>query len=149
MTVTQSEAPSNATEPDSVAPQRKSAAVRLVEMTQERYELGCTDEDETFGASKSQPHIAMLLRGGRAGLRADIAARVLFGDWNAASGQALTDAVAILEGFAAQKKPERLYLRVADAHDAVYIDTGRLDGQVIRIADGTWSISPAAPVADS
>ena len=141
-----SEAPSNAAVPDPAAPQKKSAAVRLVEMTRARYELGCTDDDETFGASKAQPHIAMLLRGGRAGLRADVAARYFSETGTAASGQALTDAVAILEGLAAQKEPERLHLRIANTHDAAYIDTGRLDGKVIRIADGTWSIVDTAPV---
>lgn len=136
----------NVVEPDPGPSQKKSAAVRLVEMTQACYEFGCTDEDETFGARKAQPHIAMLLRGGRAGLRADVAARYFSETGTAASGQALTDAVAILEGLAAQKEPERLHLRVANTNDAAYIDTGRLDGKVIRIADGTWSIVRTAPV---
>ncbi|UMB70102.1 ATP-binding protein [Mycobacterium paraterrae] len=140
------EAPSTPPGLDSSVQQKKSAAVRLVEMTRSRYELGCTDDDETFGASKAQPHIAMLLRGGRAGLRADVAARYFSETGTAASGQALTDAVAILEGLAAQKQPERLHLRVANTHDAVFIDSGRLDGKVIRIADGTWSIVTSAPV---
>lgn len=141
-----SESPGKVVEPDPGPPQKKSAAVRLVEMTRARYELGCTDDDETFGASKAQPHIAMLLRGGRSGLRADVAARYFSETGTAASGQALTDAVAILEGLAAQTEPERLHLRVANTNDAAYIDTGRLDGKVIRIADGTWSIVTTAPV---
>ena len=115
-------------------------------MTQEYYELGCTDDDEPFGANKSQPHIAMLLRGGRAGLRTDLAARYFKETGVVASSQALTDAVLILEGFAARQQRERLYLRVASTQDSVHIDTGRLDGQVIRISDGSWSLTPSAPV---
>lgn len=146
VTIVQSEAPSSAARSSPAPQQRKSAAARLVEMTQECYELGCTDDDEPFGASKSQPHVAMLLRGGRAGLRADVAARFFSETGNAASGQALSDAVSILEGLAARQQPERLYLRVASTHGSVYIDTGRLDGQVIQIAAGGWSLIPSAPV---
>jgi Toprim domain len=146
VTLVQSEAPSGVARSSLTPQQKKSAAARLVEMTQERYELGCTDDDEPFGANKAQPHIAMLLRGGRAGLRADVAARYFSETGNVASGQALADAVCILEGLAARQQPERLYLRVASTQDSVYIDTGRLDGQVIRIADGGWSLIPSAPV---
>jgi hypothetical protein len=86
------------------------------------------------------------LRGGRAGLRADLAARYFADTGNAAGGQSLTDATSILEGLAARQSPERLFLRVAEQSGAVYIDTGRLDGKVIRLADGRWSVASSAPV---
>jgi hypothetical protein len=144
--VVQSEAAGNVTAPSPPPQQRKSAAARLVEMAQESYELGSTDDDEPFGASKTQPHVAMLLRGGRTGLRSDLAARYFEATGNVASSQALTDAVSILEGLAARKQPERLYLRAASTQSSVYIDTGRLDGQVIRISNDSWSLIPTAPV---
>ena len=146
VTVISSEASGNVAGSSPSPQQRKSVAARLVEMTQENYELGCTDDDEPFGAIKTQPHIAMLLRGGRAGLRADLAARYFTETGAVASSQALTDAISILEGFAARRQPERLYLRVASTPGSVHIDTGRLDGQVIRISDGRWSLTPSAPV---
>ena len=77
---------------------KKSVAARLVDMAQQRYLLGVNDEGEPFGADRSRPHLAMLLRGGRAGLRADLAARYFAETGAAARGQALTDATLILEG---------------------------------------------------
>ncbi len=58
----------------------------------------------------------------------------------------MTDATSILEGLAARQTPERLFLRVAEESKTIYIDTGRLDGQVIRVVDGHWSLIPSAPV---
>jgi hypothetical protein len=135
-----------AADEDTDRPGRKSVAARLVDMARQHYLLGVTDEGEPFGAAKAQPHIAMLLRGGRTGLRADLAARFFAETGAAAGGQALADSTLILEGIAASRPAERLYLRVAE-HDAqVYIDTGRTDGQVIRIAAGKWSVTDTAPV---
>ena len=64
----------------------------------------------------------------------------------AAGGQALTDSTLILEGLAAARPPERLHLRVADHQGTIYIDTGRPDGQVIRIGQGRWAVANTAPV---
>ncbi len=93
------------------------------------------------------PHLAILLRGGRAGLRADLAARYFTETGAVAGGQALTDATLIfLEGLAATQAPDKLNLRVADHHGTIYIDTGDPNGQVIKVCDGRWSMAPTAPV---
>lgn len=125
---------------------KKSVAARLVGMAQERYLLGVSDEGEPFGADRARPHLAMLLRGGRAGLRADLAARYFADTGAAAGGQALTDSTLILEGLAATQNPERLHLRVADHSGTIYVDTGRPDGEVIRIGQGRWEVTNTAPV---
>jgi hypothetical protein len=125
---------------------KKSVAARLVGMAREQYLLGVTDEGEPFGALRVRPHLAMLLRGGRAGLRADLAARYFAETGAAAGGQALTDSTLILEGLAATQPPERLHLRVADHEGTIYVDTGRSDGQVIRIGQGRWEATNTAPV---
>ena len=88
----------------------------------------------------------MLLRGGRAGLRADLAARYFAETGAAAGGQALTDSTLILEGLAATQPPERLHLRVAEHDGTIYVDTGRQDGHVIRIGQGRWVVAETAPV---
>lgn len=126
--------------------EKKSVAARLVGMARERYLLGVSDEGEPFGADRYRPHLAMLLRGGRAGLRADLAARYFAETGTVAGGQALTDSTLILEGLAATRPPERLHLRVADHDGTVYVDTGRPDGQVIRIGQGRWEVTDTAPV---
>ena len=125
---------------------KKSVAARLVGMAQERYLLGVSEDGEPFGADRTRPHLAMLLRGGRTGLRADLAARYFTETGAAAGGQALTDSTLILEGLAATQPPERLHLRVADHQGTIYIDTGRPDGQVIRIGQGRWTVTNTAPV---
>ena len=84
---------------------KKSIAARLVGMAQERYLLGVSEDGEPFGADRIRPHLAMLLRGGRTGLRADLAARYFTDTGAAAGGQALTDATLILEGLAAAQPP--------------------------------------------
>ena len=125
---------------------KKSVAARLVGMAQERYLLGVSEDGEPFGAERTRPHLAMLLRAGKAGLRADLASRYFSDTGTVAGGQALTDATLILEGLAANQTPEKLHLRVADHDGASYIDTGRPDGKVIRIGQGRWTITDSAPV---
>lgn len=125
---------------------KKSVAARLVGMAQERYLLGVSEDGEPFGANRTRPHLAMLLRAGRAGLRTELASRYFTDTGTVAGGQALTDATLILEGLAANRTPEKLYLRVAEHDGTGYIDTGRPAGQVIRIGQGRWTIVDSAPV---
>ncbi len=125
---------------------KRSVAARLVGMAQERYLLGVSDEGEPFGADRRQPHLAMPLRSGRVGLRSNLAERYFSETGVAAGGQALTDSTLILEGLAAKHPAERLHLRVADRDGTAYIDTGRQDGEVIRIEDGRWAVTDSAPV---
>ena len=54
---------------------KKSVAARLVTMAQERYLLGVSEDGKPFGAERSRPHLAILLRAGKAGLRAELASR--------------------------------------------------------------------------
>lgn len=131
---------------DNADTEKKSVAARLVSMAQERYLLGLSDEGEPFGADRDRPHLVMLLRAGKAGLRADLAARYFAETGAVAGGQALTDATLILEGLAATKPPERLNLRVADDDGTIYIDTGLRDGRAIRIRQGRWTLTERAPV---
>lgn len=92
------------------------------------------------------PHLAILLRAGKDGLRAELASRYFAETGTVTGGQALTDATLVLEGLAANQPPERLHLRVAELHGTSYIDTGRTDGKVIRLRTGTWSVIDTAPV---
>lgn len=125
---------------------KKSVAARLVNMAQERYLLGVSEDGKPFGAERSRPHLAILLRAGKAGLRAELASRYFNDTGTVAGGQALTDATLVLEGLAANQPPEKLHLRIADHHGTSYIDTGRPDGQVIRIGQGRWTVADSAPV---
>jgi hypothetical protein len=124
---------------------RSSVATRLIDTAREDYELGITDSDEPFAHRKGS-HVAMMLRGGKAGLRAELARRYFDEHRTAAPKLALTDACATLDGFAAQAAPQRLHLRVADAADSIWIDMGDPGDHVIHIEGGGWDIRTSAPV---
>jgi hypothetical protein len=125
---------------------KRSQASQLVDMANDGYELGVSDDGTPFGTVPDVPHVALPLRGGKFGLRAELARRY-FDKHNTAPGsQALTDACTVLEGFAAQKNPRTLHLRVASHGGKVYIDTADRDDGVIVIADGVWQITDTAPV---
>jgi Domain of unknown function (DUF3854) len=124
---------------------KASVATQLISMAREEYRLGITDADEPF-VHRTESHVAIMLRGGRTGLRAELARRYFDQHHTAAPQQALTDACATLEGFAAQTTPQRLHLRVAEAADGIWIDMGDTDNHVIHIDGGEWNIVTDAPV---
>jgi hypothetical protein len=127
-------------------PGRRSVAAQLVDLARAEYSLGLSDTDEPYGVSVDCPHIALMLRGGRTGLRVELARRY-FADHNmVASQQALADACMVLEGFAARQTPQPVYLRVGEHNGAVYIDTGDTEGRVIRISGGGWRPTDTAPI---
>ncbi|WP_396912474.1 ATP-binding protein [Mycolicibacterium sp.] len=115
-------------------------------MARDNYQLGISDTEEAYGVREDRPHIALSLRSGKTGLRAELSRR-FFNEHSLVPGQqALADALTVLEGYAAEETPQRVYLRVADHAGAVYIDVGDSEGTVIRIVNGRWSIVDTAPV---
>jgi hypothetical protein len=140
----------NGEEPDNPAdekkPQKRSITSQLVDMARERYTLGVTETGEPFAVDRGRRHIALMLRGGRLGLRANLARRYFAEHETAAGQQALTDACLVLEGYAAQQTPQRVHQRVAEFVGDVYIDIGNTAGHVIRIGGGCWDITDTAPV---
>ena len=127
-------------------PARRSVAAQLVDLARGAYLLGVTDTDDPFGLGTDLPHIAMMLRGGRAGLRAELSRRFFAETNTVPSQQALADACMVLEGFANQQPAQRVYLRVAESGLAVYIDMGDTVGRVIEIRAGRWKVEATAPV---
>ncbi|WP_176456175.1 ATP-binding protein [Mycobacterium marinum] len=126
---------------------RRSQSAQLVDLALAQYKLGISDQEEPFGTLAVQPHIALPLRGGRTGLRAELA-RKYFELHNAVpSQQALSDACMVLEGRAAQQDRTQLHLRVAQSRNgAVYLDLGDSSGRIIEISEGSWKIVGTAPV---
>lgn len=125
---------------------RNSVAAQLVNHARSAYTLGVTETGEPYGVSHDLPHIARPLRGGKTGLRAELAKWFFDTNKMVASQQALADACATLEGFAAEADPRRIHLRVAEHAGAVYVDMGDTAGSVIEISDGAWDIAVRAPV---
>jgi hypothetical protein len=135
-----------ADEPEPERCQQRSAAALLVDMACEDYTLGVTDTGDPYGTHRDTPHLALMLRGGKTGLRAELARRYWDRHKAAPPQQALADAGMVLEGMAAQEDPQRVYLRVAERSGTVYIDMGDTAGHVIEISGGTWEIGIRAPV---
>lgn len=140
-------ATANDDEPEQDKVPRRSVASQLVDMARNDYRLGISDTEEPFGVRSDRPHIARMLRGGKTGLRAELAQRYFNENGAAASQQALGDACMVLEGYAAQEHPTQVHLRVARHAGVVYIDMGDAEGRIIKMNNQKWSItSTGVPV---
>jgi hypothetical protein len=92
---------------------KESVATQLIELARDAFTLGVTETEDAFGVETGS-HIAMMLRNGKTGLRAELARRYFAQSNTAAPQQALSDACLALEGFAAQENPSKVHLRVAE-----------------------------------
>lgn len=134
-------------------PERESVAAQLVQMVRSEYALGISDDDKPFGVHQDRPHLAMMLRGGKTGMRQNLSRRFFEANRVVPSQQALANACLVLEGYAAEENPQRVHLRIAvadtgdtDTGDTVYIDMGDITGRVIKISGGTWRVVDTAPL---
>ncbi|WP_179443228.1 ATP-binding protein [Rhodococcus sp. ACPA1] len=116
-----------------------SAATALVNLAIERYDLAVTPDGEPYATAKTgRGHIARFLRGGKQPLRAELAKLYYRDRSKAAPQQALTDALQALEGMAQEMEPVETHLRVARHDDAIWIDLGDVDENVIRLDPQGW-----------
>ncbi|MCJ0894421.1 hypothetical protein [Rhodococcus sp. ARC_M5] len=117
-----------------------STATVLMRIALDRYTFGCTPEGLAFARGPAG-HVIRPIKGGRGGLRAELAREFYRRESKIASSSALTDAVATLEGIATDGPVVNAYLRTAEYNDAVYIDLGDIDESVIVIQAGEWSLT--------
>ena len=137
---------SRASESDSDDQAKKSAATRLVEIAEQHYRFGVSPDGEVFAIPRSGPEVVVMLRGNQQSLRGRLARRYFTETRRAAPQQALTDALAVVDGLAQEAKPQRLYMRVAQAHGSHFIDLGDSTGRAIEIASDGWAVIDAPPV---
>jgi len=119
--------------------ERRSAATVLVELAQATYTLGVTADGEPY-AVKPGHHVVRMLRGGKASLRAELSATYFTAHGKAAPQQALADALLVVEGTCQATEPVEAHLRVAEHHNAVYLDLGDTEERVVRIDGAGWSV---------
>jgi hypothetical protein len=134
---------------DSEAPAssgKQSAATRLVKLALAGYELHVSTEGEPFGVPLLGPRLVRPLRGGKLGLRAELARRYREQTGVVAPQQALADGLLALEGEAAQSDPVPLALRVGQAGDVSWLDLGDMSGRAVKITAGGWEVAPEAPM---
>jgi hypothetical protein len=125
-----------------------SQATRLVQLAEDRYTLHVTISGTPFAVAQPGhgPHLARMLRGGRASLRAELASMYVDVAGRVPSSGALADALLVLEGRAAKADPVDLALRVA-AHDgSIILDLGDPTGRVVVISPAGWEIVDRSPV---
>lgn len=128
-------------------PGQKSAATVLVEMARELYIFGAGDTGEAYAVPQDGPQTVALLRGGKRSLRALLAREYFTSTGKAASQAALADALTVIEGFAQEEDPRRLYVRAADVDGSVlWLDLGDQSGRTVRVAADGWSVEDEAPV---
>jgi hypothetical protein len=136
-------APSDAAQP---APAKESQATTLVRLAQALYELHVDADGTPWAEARERPGIVVPLRGSGA-LRSQLAAQYMDVYHRAAGSGALTDALAVLEGYAQRLEPVPVELRSARRGDALYVDLGMSgDGRAVEVSGGTWRVVDRAPV---
>jgi hypothetical protein len=127
--------------------EKKSAATVLLDIAESIYGFGVSDGGEAYGVPRDGAKVVLLLRGGKASLRAQLAREYRRRTGKVAPQQALADALLTIEGIAQEQDGEAtLYQRVARHGGALWLDVGDLTGRAIRITAAGWSIQDRAPV---
>ncbi len=125
---------------------RSSQASRLVARARARWRLLRGTDGRLYATEPNGPALAVTLRG-RDGLRTRLARHYYDATSAAASGSALSDALAVLEGQAERCDPEPVALRVArSGPQTIVLDLGTSDGRCVVIEPGGWRIAERSPV---
>lgn len=122
-----------------------SQATELVRLARARYTVVRGDDSKTYAVAHSLPGIAFGLRGS-AGLKQQLAAAYFDEKNQAASGGALTDALAVLEGDALRAEVTPVFLRIGSVEGSVIIDLGTPDGSCINVSPAAWDLVKSPPV---
>jgi predicted DNA-binding transcriptional regulator AlpA len=123
-----------------------AVASQLVAMAEQTYRVTQGGDGKAYAVERAGPMIALPMRG-RDGLRARLARRYYTEHRATPAGAALTDALTVLEGAAAETDPEPVALRVAaTAAGALVLDLGTADGRTVVTDLTGWTVEPRAPV---
>jgi len=123
----------------------------LVAIALERYRFGIDDNGDSFAVSADERCVVMTLRGRQSSLRAELASAYYASTAKVPTSNALADALKVIEGSCREAVPEPIYLRLARIAGDIHLDLGLQDTRekesfVWIKADGTWQLSPIAPV---
>ena len=123
-----------------------SQSAVLVQLAADRYRLLGSEDGRPYAVKRDGPNVALLLRG-KGALRSHLAK--VYADncgGRVPSAAALTDALTVLEGRAADADPEPVHLRLAQHAGGIVLDLGTADGRcVVTRAEG-WRREPRSPV---
>ena len=119
---------------------RVAQAEQVVRLANERYVLGATTAGEPFAIERGGANLARMFRGNRDGFRASLAREYRRQAGKTPSGSALTDALTVLEGEAADTAPTPVALRIAQHHDDLVLDLGDTSGSAVVVNASGWQV---------
>jgi hypothetical protein len=122
---------------------KRSARDRIVELAEECYTIGRTEDDRTFVVPIDGPNVALF--SGPA--KANLAARYRECEGRAVGRTPLDEAWVTIEGLAPSAAKAPLPLRVAAADDGcLVIDMGDVSGRCVVVTGNGWRIEARSPV---
>jgi hypothetical protein len=128
-------------------PSSEAQSKKLVALALQQYDFFHTQSGDVYGVGKDGPPIARFLRGGRLGLRAELANQYrLAHDGNVPSSSGMADAMLALEGHGMAEPTREAHLRVARTDEAIFVDIGDATGRAVRVDAGGWGIVSDYPV---
>lgn len=123
-----------------------SLSTELVALARSQYTVIRGTDAQTYAVARTNPGIAIPLRGSRDGLRQQLAAAYFDQRGRAATAVALADMLNVVEGDALRADPVPVDLRVA-AHDgALYLDRATPTASAIRVTASGWDLTTRPPV---
>lgn len=118
-----------------------SQATLLVQLAEARYRFAQADDGRPFAVPLTGPQIARPLTSSRTmSLRTELANLAYRTSGITPGSSALADAMAVLDGRAAEAPRERLYLRTAQLDDEILVDLGCTPARVVVIGPAAWRI---------
>lgn len=125
---------------------KRSQAAALVTLALKRYRLLVSaDDGRTYAVSEDGANVAMPLWSTR-GFRPKLARHYAQNNGAVPSSTALSDALTVLEGYAAVREPQPLWLRFGRHGEELVVDLGTADGRCILIEPGQWHRKSRSPV---
>ncbi len=115
--------------------EKQSTADRLGQLARSRYTLINCQEGNPYGIAHGDP-VARPLRGDSKSIRAELSSIYYDTYRKTPTSNALADAMVALEGEALRAETRDVHLRVAESHEAVWVDLGDDTGQVLKIEPG-------------
>ena len=121
-------------------------ADRLVALAHEVFELGVSHDAVAFVFEMDGPLIAHPIS--RSGELTKRLAALYYDrtDGDVPTSSALVDALTVLEGEALRMKPTRVYLRIAQVGETIFLDLGDPVGHTVEITASGWRILSRSPV---
>jgi hypothetical protein len=129
---------------DAPPARRPSAADLLVRLAEGFYQLYRDETGEPYALPIAGPPVARQFRGGRASLRAALAAAFATAYERVPPAQSLVDALAVLEGRALDAPVRPVALRAAWQDGRLFLDLADEANRVVEINADGWRVRPAA-----